>query len=246
MGRVGNQLGGKGVIVGAEKKRLATGQGFVQRQRADHPHRQRRGKPIVILAAQVPQGQHAPPQPQRAGPCQAFAKGIQQVLHRAAHLQLHKARKGDFIALHAVAPLQRTKSEQAEGLPVPGKALVVQLGIAAAPGGVQCPLRQLLVSDGQAAPRPGIQSKNQAVHSGSFRKNKKRQPTGKCPVGCLCVVSIPAGAGKIHPVIPSPRLAFSIRFNSRSAGKIHRQKQRRIRLPDLVHLCKMLFLSFIV
>ena len=35
-------------------------------------------------------------------------------------------------------------------------------------------------------------------------------------------------------------------FNSRSAGKIHRQKQRRIRLPDLVHLCKMLFLSFIV
>ena len=197
MGRVGNQLGGKGVIVGAEKKRLATGQGFVQRQRADHPHRQRRGKPIVILAVQVPQGQHAPTKPQCAIFGQAFAKGIQQVLYRAAHFQPYKVRKGDLIALHAVTPFQRAEGEQTEYLPVAVKSIVVQLGIAAAPGSIQCSLCQLLISNGQAAPRPGIQSKNQAVHSGSFRKNKKRQPTGKCPVGCLCV-SIPAGAGKIH------------------------------------------------
>ena len=165
----------------------------------------------MILAVQVPQGQHAPPQPQCAALGQAFAQGIQQVIHRAAYFQPHKACKVDLTALHTVTPFQWAEGEQAEDLSAAIKSIIVQLGITTAPGGIQGPLRQLLVSDGQATPCPSVQSQNQAVHGGSFRKNSKTHPQGKHTLWvCLCFNS--HCSGKIHPRASTRKRRATLQF----------------------------------
>ena len=115
-------------------------------------------------------------------------------------------------ALHTVTPFQWAEGEQAEDLSAAIKSIIVQLGITTAPGGIQGPLRQLLVSDGQATPCPSVQSQNQAVHGGSFRKNSKTHPQGKHTLWvCLCFNS--RCAGKIHLVMDykvTPRPKVSI------------------------------------
>lgn len=103
------------------------------------------------------------------------------------------------------------------------------------------PLRQLLVSDGQAAPAASkVRIELFAVPS---VKIKKDNPQANALWVVFVLFRFPQSGWNTSGNSVAPACILN-RFNSRSAGKIHRQKQRRIRLPDLVHLCQNAFLVF--